>query len=122
MESTQPPLPLSPPSPSLSPLLLLSLLSSSPRLLLLLRLLPLVATEAPYVQVQVQVPPRASGRFSDGTRSRRRAACCSGLFVPRMVILSSVRGASQGFIMLQMAVNDVGALMMINWPILYNHK
>ena len=43
--------------------------------------------------------------------------CCSG-FVPRMVTLSSVRGASHGFIMLQIAVKDVGALMMINWPIL----
>ena len=44
--------------------------------------------------------------------------CCSG-FVPRMVTLSSVRGASHGFIMLQIAVKDVGALMMINWPILH---
>ena len=64
--------------------------------------------------MQVQVPPRAMGRFSGGTRSRRTAACCSGLFVPRIVILSIVRGASHGFIMLQIAVKDVGALMMIN--------
>jgi hypothetical protein len=110
-ESAQPP-PPSTPLVSLSPLslLLLSLSRSSPRVLLLV-------VEA-QVQVQVQVPPSEAGRFSGETRSRSSAVCWSGTFVPRMVILSSVRGASHGLIMLQIAVKDVGPLMMISWPIL----
>jgi hypothetical protein len=35
-----------------------------------------------------------------------------------MEILSSVRGASHGLIILQIVVKDVGAFMMMSWPIL----
>ena len=53
----------------------------------------LESTQPPCAPSHVQVPPSVVGRFSGGTRSRRTSWCW---FVPRSVILSSVRGESHG--------------------------